>query len=98
MRSDGFGKPVVLLQVDCQICHGLLADFDDCLGIGLAVNRDANNIGPGFVECVDLSHGGIDVSGPHGRHALHGDRVPGTNGDRANADRASWIALDLHGE
>ena len=51
---------------------------------------------PAAARALTCADGGLDVLRVRGRHALHGDRLPGADGDRADANRAGWIALNVH--
>jgi hypothetical protein len=84
------------LQIDDEVGRGLAADFGDGIGFGIVVDGDANDIGAGGSERIDLADRGVDIARLRGRHALHGDRVAGADRDRADADGASLVTGNLH--
>ena len=90
-------QAIVLLQVDRQVGVRPLADFGQGLGIFVVVDRDPHDVGPGRDQIVDLRDRRLDVLRVRGRHALHGDRVRRADRNRADANRASWIAAKLQG-
>ena len=55
----------------------------------------AHDIGPGIDQVVDLPHGGVNVRGLCGRHALHGDRRIAADESIADGNWARRIADDM---
>ena len=98
VRSDLGNEPVVFLEVDREVGGGLLADFGQGCGIFIAIDGDPHDIGSGSVQVVDQGDRGGDIGRVGGGHALDGDGVTGTDGDRADLDVSGWVSLDLHGD
>ena len=95
VRRDEFRQAVVLLQVDRQIGRRLPANLGQRLGVLLAVDGNPHDVGPGRVQVVDLRDGGVDVWRVRRRHALHGDRMAGADGDRTDAHATRGIAARM---
>jgi hypothetical protein len=96
VRGDQLGQAVVFLQIDRQVRLRLLANFGQGLGVLLAIDSNADDIGSGLVQQVHEPDGGVDILRVRGRHALHGDRMAAANGGGADSDGASGIAGELH--
>jgi hypothetical protein len=48
VRREPLGEPVVFLQINDQVCLGLLANLGDSVGFGTVVDGDADDVGTGF--------------------------------------------------
>ncbi len=92
--GDPLGKAKVLLQIDRQIRRGSLTDFREGLGILLTVDSDPDHARTPLPQRFGLCRRGLDVLSLGRGHALHRDGVARANGDVANGDGASWIALN----
>ena len=76
----------------------MLADLGKRLEVLAAVDGDADDVGAGSFEELDLMDGGLYVPGTGCGHALDGDRMPRTDSDSADANGAGGIAFYLaHG-
>lgn len=74
----------------------MFSDFGQGSGVFIAIDRDPDHVGAGAVQVVDQGDGRRDIGRMGGGHALDGDRVTGSDGDRADADVSGWISVDLH--
>src|SRR5207244_2386963 len=93
---DQLGQAVVLLQIDRKIGFRLLADFGQRLGVLFTIDGNPDYISARFIEQVHQLDGRVDILRVRRRHALDSDRMASANGDRADADGAGWVALELH--
>ena len=97
VRGDGFGQAIVLLQVDRQIgaCvwWRISASASASFLLSTAIRTTSAPARARSLTCADR---GRDVLRVRGRHALHGDRMPGADRHRADPDRTRWITDKLH--
>ena len=97
-RGDVGGQAIVLLKVAGEISPRPLADLGQRLGVGLGINRHADDIGSGSDQMLDLGERRFDVGRLRGAHALYGNRIAIADGQGANLYRTSWISGGLgHG-
>ena len=94
-RRDVGGQAIVLLEIAGEIGLGPLADLGQGLGVGLGIDRHANDVGPGLDQVLDLGDRRVDVGRLRGTHALNGDGIAGADRKGANLDRAGGIARGL---
>ena len=87
MRRDLLGQAVVLLQVDDEVgVRSRGADLGQRGDVLRVVDGDADDVGAGGFEQLDLADGGVDVLRARRGHGLHGDGVAAADRDVADAD------------
>ncbi len=96
MRSDDFCQSIVLLQIDGKIGGRLLANVGQRGGVFLAVDGNSHDIGPGVLHQVNQRDRGFYVRRLRGGHQLDRDRMVVANGNRADADRPRFLALNIN--
>ncbi len=89
-------QAVALLQVHGQVRPGARANLRKRLNVTLVVHGNAHHVAARRREIADLGDRGFHVPGVGRTHALHGDRVSGTYGKRADPHRPGWISCDIH--
>ena len=91
VRRDLLGQPVVLLKVDDEIrVRARLADLGERGDVLRIVDGDADDVGAGRLEQLDLADGGGDVLRARGGHRLHGDRIRPADADVSDANFAGF--------
>ena len=94
-RRDVGSQAIVLLEIAGEIGLGPLADLDQGLGVGLGIDRHANDVGPGLDQVLDLGDRRVDVGRLRGAHALNGNGIAGADREGANLDGTGGIAGGL---
>ena len=94
-RRDVGRQAIVLLEIAGEIGLGPLADLGQGQGVGLGIDRHANDVGPGLDQVLDLGDRRVHVGRLRGAHALNGDRIAGADREGANLDGTGGIAGGL---
>ena len=96
VRRDLLRQPVVLLQIDGEIClRASAANLGQRGHVFGIVHRDADDVGAGCFQQLDLPDGGRDVLRAGGGHRLHGDGIGAADVDVSDADLSGFP--DTHG-
>ena len=75
-RSDLLRQSVIFLKIDDQVrVRPRLAHDSQRGNILRIVDSDADHIGAGLFQQLDLADGGVDVLRFGGSHRLNGDRI-----------------------
>ena len=91
--SDQRGQPVIFLQVHGKNRLGSLPEDFQSLDVLLAIDCDADDIGPGLFKNLDLPGGGVDIHGPGSSHALNGYRRIASNRQGTDMDFPGFTGL-----
>ena len=90
-------ESVVLLQIDRKWGGGLLADSGERLDVFARVDGDADEVGAGGFEQLDLADRGLDVLRARRGHRLDDDGIAAADGHVADLDRSRRIAAQVAG-
>jgi len=98
MRGDDFSEAVIFLQINREIGLGLLPNFGQSGGVLVAVDCDANDVGAGSVQGVDLLDSGVDVLRVRRGHALHGNRMATADRGGTDTDFTGGVTWDVQNQ